>query len=54
MVALLLAEGRSNAAIAAESGRTLTTARRHTERVLEKLGVPSRAGVAHRVVTLPR
>jgi DNA-binding NarL/FixJ family response regulator len=48
-VALLLAEGRSNAAIAAETGTTTSTARRHTERVLQKLGVGSRAAVAHRL-----
>jgi DNA-binding CsgD family transcriptional regulator len=48
-IALLLAAGRSNAQIA----RTLTisahTARHHTERVLTKLGVRSRAEVGPRI-----
>jgi DNA-binding NarL/FixJ family response regulator len=42
-VALLLAEGRSNTAIAAELGISTHTARHHTQRVLAKLGVHSRA-----------
>lgn len=42
-VALLLAHGRSNAAIAAELGISTHTARHHTQRVLAKLEVRSRA-----------
>jgi DNA-binding CsgD family transcriptional regulator len=48
-VALLLATGQNNADIAAALGITSHTARRHTERVLRKLGVRSRAEVAGRV-----
>jgi DNA-binding NarL/FixJ family response regulator len=42
-VALLLAKGRRNSAIAAELGISTHTARHHTQRVLAKLGVHSRA-----------
>jgi DNA-binding NarL/FixJ family response regulator len=42
-VARLVAEGRSNAAIARELGISPHTARHHTQRVLAKLGVHSRA-----------
>ena len=44
-VATLLARGLGNAAIAAQLRVRPSTARRHTEAVLRKLGVPSRAGV---------
>ena len=43
--ARLLASGRSNSAIAAALRVTESTARRHTEAVLRKLSVPSRAAV---------
>lgn len=49
-IAMLLAEGRSNAEIAFARGISPHTARRHTERVLHKLGVRSRAEVAHRLM----
>ena len=49
-IAMLLAEGRSNAGIAAARGISPHTARRHTERVLHKLGVRSRAEVARRLM----
>ena len=42
-VAILLAEGRSNMAIAAALRISPHTARHHTQRVLAKLGVHSRA-----------
>ena len=42
-VARLLAQGRRNSAIAAELGISAHTARHHTQRVLAKLGVHSRA-----------
>lgn len=42
-VALLLAEGRSNSAIATALHISTHTARHHTQRVLSKLGVHSRA-----------
>ena len=42
-VARLLAEGRRNTAIAATLGISPHTARHHTQRVLAKLGVHSRA-----------
>jgi DNA-binding CsgD family transcriptional regulator len=45
-VARLLARGLSNRALAAELGISAHTAMRHTERVLEKLHVHSRAAVA--------
>jgi DNA-binding CsgD family transcriptional regulator len=45
----LLALGKSNAQLAAEMGISEFTARRHTERVLSKLGVKSRAEVAARL-----
>jgi DNA-binding NarL/FixJ family response regulator len=48
-VAFLLARGGSNAGIADDLGISPHTARRHTERVLRKLGVRSRAEVAPRV-----
>ena len=44
-VALLLAQGCSNAEIASRLGMSYYTARNHTEQVLGKLGVPSRAAV---------
>lgn len=44
-VALLLARGRSATGIAADLGIAWNTARRHSERVLGKLGVRSRAEV---------
>ena len=48
-VAGLLAAGRSNAEIARALSVSAHTARRHTERVRAKLGVPSRAAVAARL-----
>jgi DNA-binding NarL/FixJ family response regulator len=51
MVAWLLTLGRSNAAIATELGITERTARAHTEKVLCKLGVNSRAEVGFLVLT---
>ena len=45
-VARLLAVGKSNAEIAAALSISEHTARRHTEQVLSKLGVRSRAAVA--------
>ena len=45
-VARLLADGVSNARVAATLGISPNTARIHTERVLRKLGVHSRAAVA--------
>lgn len=48
-VARLLALGRRNAELAHELGISEFTARRHTERVLRKLGVESRAQVAGRL-----
>ena len=48
-VALLLARGLSNAALVDALGVSASTARRHTEHVLRKLGVHSRAAVASRV-----
>jgi DNA-binding CsgD family transcriptional regulator len=50
-VALLLGEGRSNAEIAEELFISPHTARRHTEQVLLKLDVRSRAQVAAKVLT---
>ena len=49
-VAHLLLLGRSNAAVAAALGISESTARHHTERVLVKLGVSSRAEVAWRAL----
>jgi DNA-binding CsgD family transcriptional regulator len=51
-VALFLARGRRNAQIAAELRCSEHTARRHTERVLLKLGVHSRAEVAAALAAL--
>jgi DNA-binding CsgD family transcriptional regulator len=51
MVALLLVLGRSNAAVAAELGTTERTARAHTEKVMLKLGVHSRAEVGFQVTS---
>ena len=48
-VALLLADGCSNDTVATRLGISPFTARRHTERVLRKLGVSSRAAVAARI-----
>jgi DNA-binding CsgD family transcriptional regulator len=48
-VARLLAEGRRNTAIAAELGISPHTARHHTQHVLAKLGVHSRAEAAARL-----
>ncbi|MFZ5623198.1 MAG: response regulator transcription factor [Gemmatimonadota bacterium] len=45
-VAALLADGLRNRQIAQRLTLSVHTVRRHTERVLQKLGVPSRAGVA--------
>ncbi|HUP19001.1 MAG TPA: helix-turn-helix transcriptional regulator, partial [Gemmatimonadota bacterium] len=45
-VARLLAAGRSNAEVASDLAISPHTARRHTERVLAKLAVASRAQVA--------
>ncbi|HEU5039303.1 MAG TPA: helix-turn-helix transcriptional regulator [Gemmatimonadales bacterium] len=48
-VARLLAKGRRNAAIAAALGISPHTARHHTQRVLAKLGVHSRAEAGARL-----
>ncbi|HEX8318844.1 helix-turn-helix domain-containing protein [Longimicrobium sp.] len=45
-VAAFLAEGKPNVEIARALGVTAHTARRHTERVLQKMGIHSRAQVA--------
>ncbi len=50
-VARLLAEGHTNAEIARSLGISPFTARNHTERVLGKLGVSSRAKVASALMT---
>ena len=50
-VSQLLAQGRSNAQVARLLGISIHTARRHAERVLMKLGVHSRAGVADKLVS---
>lgn len=52
-VALLLAEGLDNKTIAERLHISPHTARRHTERVLRGLGVPSRAAVAMRLLRRP-
>jgi DNA-binding CsgD family transcriptional regulator len=46
-VAVLLAQRATNGEVAAALGISPHTARRHTERVLARLGVPSRTGVSH-------
>ena len=51
-VAVMLAEGASNKAIAARLQTTEHTARRHTENVLRKLGLNSRAQVAARLLSM--
>ena len=52
-VVRLLAEGRSNAGIAAALCVSPHTARHHTERIMAKLGVRSRAEVGSRLRALP-
>lgn len=52
-VALLLASGKSNKAIAVELGLSSHTVKRHTERVLVKLEVRGRAAVAAAIAELP-
>lgn len=49
-VALLLAEGLDNRTVAERLHISPHTARRHTERVLRGLGIPSRAAVAMRLL----
>jgi DNA-binding CsgD family transcriptional regulator len=49
-VAHLLLAGRRNVEIARELGISESTARHHTHRVMEKLGVRSRAAIASRVM----
>jgi DNA-binding CsgD family transcriptional regulator len=49
-VALLLAQGCTNAQVASALRISPHTARRHTERVLGKLGVGRRGGVAQRLL----
>ena len=44
--ALLLAEGCDNRAVASTLGISWHTARRHTEKVIRKLGVASRGQVS--------
>lgn len=46
-VARLIALGLSNKEVGAELGISIHTARRHTERIYQKLGVSSRSRVAH-------
>ncbi|HEX8275008.1 MAG TPA: helix-turn-helix transcriptional regulator [Longimicrobiaceae bacterium] len=53
-VARLLAEGRTNAAIATALCISQHTARHHTEKVMGKLRVRSRAEVGPRLRSLPR
>ena len=48
-VALLLSEGLSNSALARQLGISPHTARHHTQRVLGKLGVHSRAEAGARL-----
>lgn len=50
-VAVLLAEGRSNRAIAEAMGLQPTTTRHYTEKVFRKLGVHSRAEAAAKILT---
>lgn len=52
-VALLLAEGLDNHTIAERLSISPHTVRRHTERVLRGLGIPSRAAVAMRLLRHP-
>ena len=49
-VARLLIKGENNKAIAATLGLSEHTARHHTERVLRKLDIRSRAGVAYKLL----
>lgn len=49
-VALLVAQGKQNTEIAEVLGISPNTARRHTEKVREKLAVHSRAEVAYRIL----
>jgi DNA-binding CsgD family transcriptional regulator len=51
-VARLLAIGKSNRAVSIELGISPHTAERHTERVLLKLGLNSRAGVAAKIFSV--
>ena len=53
-VARLLAEGRTNAGVAAALSISQHTARHHTEKVFRKLGVSSRAEVGPRLRALRR
>jgi DNA-binding CsgD family transcriptional regulator len=48
-VARLLAQGKSNAEVAAALSISPHTAERHTEKVLQKLEIHSRAAVGHRL-----
>jgi DNA-binding CsgD family transcriptional regulator len=48
-VARLLSEGKSNAEVAAALSISPHTAERHTEKVLQKLEIHSRAAVGHRI-----
>lgn len=48
-VAMLIAKGRSNSAIARELRISVHTARHHTQRILTKLGVHSRAEAGARI-----
>jgi DNA-binding CsgD family transcriptional regulator len=48
-ITLLLALRRTNKEIAAELGFTIYTAERHTEKILEKLGVNSRRLVVNAI-----
>lgn len=48
-VAMLIAKGRSNSAIAEELRISAHTARHHTQRILAKLGVHSRAEAGARI-----
>ena len=52
-VALLLGQGLSNKQVAKALGLSIHTCKRHTERVLAKLGVRTRAAVAAIVAMLP-